>query len=330
VWRKRVDDLSLAEYERLFANLGRTMYWATFSGGEPFLRPDLVDIIAACYDRCRPAIINIPTNGLLRDRIVAGIARLSSHARDAQIVLNLSLDGVGARHDELRRVPGNYERVRETYRALRAASHPNVTLGIHSVVSRMNVKELPALRRHVRAELAPDSFISEVAEERLELDTIGVDITPGADDYAQVVDDLLADIDATPARGIAALIQQLRREYYQIAHRTLKEQRQVLPCYAGVASVHTAPNGDVWSCCTRAESMGNLRASGFDFDAVWRSDTARALRASIHRKECFCPLANAAYSSMLCNPGLLTRIGWRMFKKRVAPPAQISPTARTA
>ena len=66
VWKKRVDDLTLDEYKALFAGLGSSLYWATFSGGEPFLRPDLIDIVIACYDRCRPAIINIPTNGLLR------------------------------------------------------------------------------------------------------------------------------------------------------------------------------------------------------------------------------------------------------------------------
>ena len=47
VWKKRVDDLTLVEYERVFAALGRSLYWATFSGGEPFIRPDLIDIVIA-------------------------------------------------------------------------------------------------------------------------------------------------------------------------------------------------------------------------------------------------------------------------------------------
>src|SRR6266550_8539686 len=77
VWKKRVKDLSLLEYERIFEALGTSLYWATFSGGEPFIRPDLIDIVAACYERCRPSIITIPTNGLLRKHIVEGVARLS-------------------------------------------------------------------------------------------------------------------------------------------------------------------------------------------------------------------------------------------------------------
>jgi len=324
VWKKRVDDLTLAEYERLFDNLGRSLYWATFSGGEPFLRPDLIDIVIACYERCRPAIVTIPTNGLFRARIVEGVARLSRHAPDLQIVINFSLDGIGTRHDELRGVPGNYEKTKAAYDELRALKLPNVNVGIHAVVSRFNVNEVPALRRHVRETFAPDSFITEVAEERLELDTIGEEITPSAEAYARVVDDLLADADATRARGFAAIIQVFRRRYYQIAHRTLVEERQVLPCYAGLASGQVAPNGDVWTCCIRAESMGNLRQTNFDFDAVWRSRKADALRASIRRGECHCPLANAAYSSMLCDPASLTRVGWQWMKHQFAPRAVAS------
>jgi MoaA/NifB/PqqE/SkfB family radical SAM enzyme len=326
VWKKRVEDLTLPEYTRLFASLGRSLYWATFSGGEPFLRPDLPDIIIACYERCRPAIVNIPTNGLLKARILEGVARIVRLAPGINLVVNFSLDGVGDRHDELRGVPGNYERMRETYRALKAAGHPNVTLGIHAVVSQFNAEEIPALRAHVRREFAPDSFITELAEERLELDTVGEDITPTAAAYAPVVADLVADIDTTRAPGVAGIAQAFRREYYQLAHRTLAEQRQVLPCYAGLASAHVAPNGDVWTCCTRAESIGNLRDANFDFDTVWSSRRGDELRESIRRGDCYCPLANAAYSSMLSHPPSLIRVGLSWMKRRLsaAPPAPVA------
>ena len=318
VWKKRVDDLTLAEYQRLFDDLGPSLYWATFSGGEPFIRPDLIDIVIACYDRCHPAIVTIPTNGLLRKRIVEGVARLSRHAPDLKIVINFSLDGIGARHDDIRCVPGNYEKLKEAYQELKAAKLPNVTVGIHTVVSQLNVKDIPALRDHVRTEFQPNSYITELAEERLELDTIGENITPAAEDYAAVVQDLVADIDATPATGFAAVIQAFRRHYYQLAHRTMAEQRQILPCYAGVASGQVAPNGDVWTCCIRAEAMGNLRETRFDFDKVWKSRRANELRGSIRRGECFCPLANAAYSSMMCDPSSLMHVGWQWMKRQVA------------
>ena len=99
------------------------------------------------------------------------------------------------------------------------------------------------------------------------------------------------------------------------------EQRQVIPCMAGVASAQIAPNGDVWTCCIRAEPMGNLREAGFDLRRVWNSPRADELRGSIRRGECHCPLANAAYSSMLCDPPSLWHVGWNMLKQRLRRPA---------
>ena len=172
VWRKRVEDFTLDEYERTFRHLGTTPYWLTFSGGEPFLRPDLIDIILASYHHCRPGIINIPTNGLLVKRIVKGVERLTREASQAQIVVNLSLDGIGEQHDAIRGVPGNFAKLRETYAGLRQLTAPNLTVGIHTVISQLNIDDFMPLHQHVRQEWQPNSFITEMAEER---DRIGYD-----------------------------------------------------------------------------------------------------------------------------------------------------------
>jgi MoaA/NifB/PqqE/SkfB family radical SAM enzyme len=309
VWRKRVADFTLEEYERTFRKLGRSLRWVTFSGGEPFLRPDLPEIVLACARICQPDIINIPTNGILVERVAKGVERIVREAPNSKLVINLSLDGIGAEHDQIRGVPGNYVKLRETYAALRELNAPNLTVGIHSVISQHNIARFPALREHVRNEIDPDSFITELAEERVELDTIGLDITPPVEQYATVVDQLVDDIDAEPAGGIAAIAQAFRRHYYQVARQTLTEQRQILPCYAGIASGHIAPNGDVWTCCIRAEPIGSLRDTDYDLRPIWASAKADTLRGSIKRGECHCPLANAAYSSMLNDPPSLARVG---------------------
>lgn len=55
-------ELGIEEFERIFENIGRNAYWFTISGGEPFLRKDIVDIYGALIHHCSPNIINIPTN----------------------------------------------------------------------------------------------------------------------------------------------------------------------------------------------------------------------------------------------------------------------------
>jgi MoaA/NifB/PqqE/SkfB family radical SAM enzyme len=313
VWRKSADDMTLDEWRQVFRNLGRTPFYLTFTGGEPYLRADFADLVIAAYEECRPAVITIPTNGLLSKRIATATARICTACADSKIGLNLSLDALGEEHDRIRGVPGNYERAMKTWQALKElqAAHPNLVLSVHTVISRFNVEHFRQIHEGLQA-LEPDSYITEVAEERVELDTVGWEITPSAEAYAPVADFLSGEAQRGTAHGLARVTQPFRAQYYQLAKRVLQEQRQVIPCYAGWASGHIAPDGDVWTCCVRAQPVGNLRETGYDLAPIWfgkgeDGEMAR-LRRSIAAGECACPMANASYTNMLLHPPTLARV----------------------
>ena len=308
-------DLTLEEFDRIFRSLGRMPFWFTVSGGEPFMRKDIVEICKSLYDHCRPAQINIPTNSLVWRPLPERVAAIADHCKDSQLVINLSLDGVGAKHDEVRGIKGNFEKVMLVYGQLRELNRPNLTVGIHSVISRFNVDHFPQLHEFVTTQLRPDSFISEVAEERVELGTIGKSITPTGPDYARAVDMLVDSSKYEAHRGQSRFIQAFRRKYYQLAKRWLESDTQVIPCYAGWASTHIAPNGDVWSCAVRAEPIANLRDHDYDFKRIWFSQLAKPIRRSIKNKECACPLANAAYTSMLMSPRTMVSVGGNLLEE---------------
>jgi MoaA/NifB/PqqE/SkfB family radical SAM enzyme len=316
VWKKQAKELGLEEWERVFASLGRAPYWITFSGGEPLLRTDVVPIVQSAYSHCRPAIINLPTNGLLSERIVERVAAITEHCPESQIIVNLSLDGWGEKHDAIRNIPGNFGRAMETYQGLRGLAEPNLTIGIHTVISKFNVDAIPDLYERVQS-LAPDSYITEIAEERVELDTIGSGITPSAESYGQAIQFLCAQMEKRQSGGVAQVAQAFRARYYALVQTWLRERRQPIPCYAGWASAQISPDGDVWLCCVRAEPAGNLCQVGYDFRQIWFGERIAQLRRSVKNKECDCPLANAAYTNMLCHYPSLVRAGMTWVRSKL-------------
>ena len=323
-------DLTLEEFDKVFKSLGRMPFWFTVSGGEPFMRKDIVDICKSLYDHCRPAQINIPTNSLVWRPIQERVAAIADYCKESQLVINLSLDGVGEKHDEVRGIKGNFDKVMLVFRQLKELNRPNLTVGIHSVISNFNVDHFPTLHKFVTTELHPDSFISEIAEERVELGTVGSGITPTGPVYARAVDMLIESSQYEQHRGQSRFIQAFRRKYYALVKRWLESNTQVIPCYAGWASTHIAPNGDVWSCAVRAEPMANLKDHDYDFKRVWFSNLAKPLRRSIKNKECACPLANAAYTSMLMSPTTMVSVGanlWEEVKKERANGSLPEPAA---
>lgn len=308
--------MSLEEWRKIFRSLGKAPYWFTFSGGEPFLRSDLVELIKSSYDICQPKIINIPTNSLLGAEFISEkVKEICRACPKADIVLNLSLDGIGEMHDKIRGREGNFEKVIDNYKALKKLDFQNLSVGIHSVVSKANFHHIKELYNYVEKELDPDQYITEIAEERKELDTEGMLITPDYKEYSEAIDFLLAKLKERRVKKIGKLTKGFRIEYYQMVKDWLIRKEQILPCYAGVASAQINPQGEAWPCCVRANDLGDLKNHDYDFKEVWFGKEADKARKSIKNKECDCPLANAAYSTMLCNYSTLFKVGLKYLKK---------------
>jgi MoaA/NifB/PqqE/SkfB family radical SAM enzyme len=303
VYEKSADRFSLEEFERTFASLGNAPFWFTMSGGEPFLRQDIVEICRLAYKYCTPSIINIPTNGSLHTIIPQRVEAILEDCPESELIINVSLDEVGEKHDEIRGFPKSFERAMITYKALKELTtrYEHFTLGIHTVISKFNVENLPAVYEELQR-LEPDSYITEIAEERVELDTIGAGITPSPEAYGRAIDVLSNQIKRHHFSGVSKTTQSFRLEYYELVKKILARKTQVIPCYAGIVSAQISPQGDVWPCCVRADSMGNLRENDYDFRKIWQSPEAKKIRNSIRRKDCHCPLANAAYTNILCSP----------------------------
>ena len=314
IWKKKAKNFTVEEYKKTFQKIGKAPYWITFSGGEPFLRSDIVEVVTSIYKISRPHIMNIPTNGILTNVIVKKVEAIAKACPKAQLVVNISIDGVKEQHDAIRNVPGNYQKAIDTFNKLKALNLPNLQIGIHTVISKFNVDNFPTIASELM-KLNPDSYITEIAEERVELDTIGSDITPSLVAYKSSIDYLIHRIKNEKYKGMAKITMAFRIEYYNLVKKILRDKKQVIPCYSGVASAQISPDGEIWTCCIKAKSLGNLRKHNYNFREIWFSPEAELERRSIHKKECYCPLANAAYTNMLMNIPTLFRVFWRSFIK---------------
>jgi MoaA/NifB/PqqE/SkfB family radical SAM enzyme len=271
------------------------------------------------YKKCAPKIINIPTNGILWQNIVKKAPQIAQNCPNAEIVINLSLDQWGVKHEQIRGVPKNWELSMKAWRGLKEAKKKmklkNLTLGIHTVISNFNVKDFPEFHKKLLT-LKPDSYITEIAEERVELDTKGTGITPNYEDYSRAIDSLLEDMKKMfkekKYKGVAKVAAAFRIQYYENVKKWLLEKRQVIPCFAGWASAQISPDGKVWECCIEATVLGDLRKNNYDFKKIWFDKKAQEIRKRIKNKGCSCPLANASYTNMLHHTPTLIKAGLKV------------------
>ncbi len=122
------DPLSFEVLDRIVCE-GKEMgvYFYTISGGEPFMRPDLLDL----YDKHQDCVFLIYTNGTCIDDNT--VARLQACGNTAPSV---SLEGWEAQTDS-RRGKGVYRRVMDTMDALREAG---ILFGFSATATRINAQ----------------------------------------------------------------------------------------------------------------------------------------------------------------------------------------------
>ncbi|MFH1859827.1 MAG: radical SAM protein [bacterium] len=302
IWKKQTKELTKEEWGTIFRSLGSAPYWTTITGGEPFLRQDLVEIVNDLYSQCRPRIINLPTNGLLPELVMSKVDKICTHCQGSKIIVNISMDGTGEEYDRIRGVTNGFESVKKTYQLLRGLKHSNLTIGIGTVISKFNIANIEQIYEFVMNTLKPDSYVTEIAEQRHELDTLNADISPTPHEYAQAADFLCKQLKKEKFHGLSRLIRAFRLEYYRLVKRLLLENKKIIPCYSGFNSCLITPDGEVWPCCIRPDSMGNLQKFNYNFKDLWFNRQAQEVRRKIKKEGCFCPLANAAYTNMLCHP----------------------------
>jgi len=316
------DDLSLDEIEKIFKSIGH-VYFFNVSGGEPFLRTDLPEIIELAIIHLSPKIVHIPTNAIATRKIETSVIKILSimdkQAPNVPLTIKPSIDGIGPIHDSIRGVKGNFKKLRHTIEMLKVIEkkHSRFHLELGTVVSNFNINHLSEIEDFVHS-LGVESYRNEIAEQREEFFNIGDDITPGGDIYEQLMERFKDKIKKNihKKKRLARITESLRLVYYDLVGDIMKQETQTIPCYGGISNVHLNYNGELWPCCVLGykKPMGNLRDSGYDFKSIWASEKAQQVRAYIKAKQCWCPLANQAYSNILCHPPSLLKVFGNIFR----------------
>jgi radical SAM protein with 4Fe4S-binding SPASM domain len=297
-------ELSLEEIEKIAGSLG-PLLWLAFSGGEIFLRDDLLEITKIFYDRTKPAIILLPTNGLLPGVIREKTEAILEYCKKSTIVVKLSLDGREGLHDSLRGTEGAHDKTLETYSQLHGLvdSYQNFELGINTVFCSSNQGEMVEIMKSIdsldRIRTHTVSLIrGNVSEETLTM------IDP--EKYRETIDQLefnlknrLSPLYRFRGARLKAAQDILQR---RLIYRTLKEQRRLIPCYAGRLTLVLTEKGDLYPCESFRNRLGNVREDGYDINELVSTDGARTVIQSIRKNGCYCTHECNAMINILFNP----------------------------
>ncbi|MBI2471495.1 MAG: radical SAM protein [Planctomycetes bacterium] len=273
IWKSNSSQSAALE-PRDYARLPTSLKNINISGGEPFLRNDLPEVVEVITKRCPNARLVFSTNGLSPALVKKSLPKVLKV--NPEVSIRFSVDGIGKIHQEMRGIEGAFDRVMSS---LNIALDLGVKdAGLSYTATNTNLDQLLAIyyltqQKKVNFTFCGVAHNSEIEgyftqgnKEINDLELLGQQLNYLVKKHLQTWDPNL-----------------LARAYYEygIYFREVYKKR---PLYCGAADVlfYMDPFGNIFSCNIANKLMGNIVDS--DFEIIWKSTEADNSR--IFAKKC--------------------------------------------
>lgn len=236
------------------------MYFTNITGGEPFIREDLRDIVAELRKKSDRIVIS--TNGFFTDRIIA----LCKEFPD--IGIRISIEGLEQTNNEIRGLPDGFNRGYTTLKKLRQMGLKDVGFGM--TVQDRNAADLVPLydlSNELDMEFATASLHNSFYF--VEAKNIIKNRPMVAENFEKLINELLNS--NSPKKWFRAYFNHGLINY-------IYGQKRLLPCDMSFDTFFIDPYGDVMPCngTKDKEVMGNLNEQSWD--ELWNSEQAEKVR----------------------------------------------------
>lgn len=283
IWKKRSSgELSLGEIGKFFSK-NKSLRWIAITGGEPFLRRDLPQIVKYAQKTNPVSVLTITTNCLLPEKILSDMKRIL-RLGIPRLILTLSCDGPPKVHDEIRGVKGNFEKVCRVYSSLKGLQSERFKIFFGMTISAFNIGQFENLKKEL-SERFP-----EIGYDRLHVNVFHY--SPHF--YSNKI--LPSEWEARARREILEIalkrkfspldpLGYLESGYLKGVSRYLKTKKSPLPCKAASSSAFLDPYGNIYPCTVWNKILGNVKKTP-SLGEIWKGGEAVAASKKASCLEC--------------------------------------------
>lgn len=305
-----LEELNLNEIAKVAQSMNKFMF-LLISGGEPFLRDDLDEIVKIFYNTNKVRKLSIVTNGSLPKEISRVVENIMVECPDLYLTLFVSLDEIGDNHDKIRGVKGIYKSVLETINHIKQvqSEYPRLSLGVALVYSSFNENAITDIYKHIKNTIRPDTInCAFVRGDARNSYAKTCNIGNFIELHKMIKDDLIHNkLKRVFDPIIGNIVTAYKFESISQCIRIIKKAKYIFPCYAGMINVVIYPEGNVFPCELSYEKMGSLREFGYDFKKIWYSALSEQIRRKIKKSKCYCIHGCNLLSSIMFNVRFLPK-----------------------
>ncbi|MFC1711521.1 radical SAM protein [Patescibacteria group bacterium] len=286
------------------------------SGGEPFLRKDIVEIIKTFKKNNKILGVNIPTNGTLTTETIKKLKLLLKIDPLFSVDVNFSIDGIQKIHEEIRGVKGTFNQAITTLKKVSQLkkTYPNLKVSINTVISAKNIKHLKKFIKFISLQknILLDGHYFEIVrgnplEKKVKI------IKPEKLKY--LYEKVLLPYQEKLWRQrkgnkyINIIFSSFARANLSFIYKTqyknfYKKTAWPMPCLAGKSTIVINHKGELSSCELR-KPISDLKKEKYNVKKVLKSKKFLRELGSIKKYKCFCTHVCFLTDSMYASPNVV-------------------------
>jgi MoaA/NifB/PqqE/SkfB family radical SAM enzyme len=283
IWQiKPKGELTIEEI-RNFASRNRFFRWVELTGGEPFLRSDIVEIARTFKENNKSLyLLTFPTNSLCDAKLLEKRIREILGLGIPRIAATVSLDGYRELHDKIRGVPGNFDKAIATYKLLQelAKQHRNLYFVFGYTMTKFNSGEFRKTYEQVKKEI-PDITVN----------SFHINLAQTSSNYYKNEGDNIKPESANVISELEWILANRRREFGPISMIENAFMKKLV-YYARTgkspmksrsldASLFLDSFGNVYPSIMWEKKIGNIRETNYDLAPLWHNEAAEEVRRDI-------------------------------------------------
>ena len=308
------NELTVEEYDKISQKI-KLINVLGISGGEPFLRNDLAEIIKVIYKNCRPLVVDLPTNGFFTESVLKQTEDIAKNCQDMIVDLQLSIDGPEKIHNEIRGLQDGFKRMKETYNGL---------INLKKKYKNLRVKACVVYSHYNQ------DYIEELFN-ILDRDFRGLDRVVFSVVHGSVSNTEAFQFDWNKYFAICEKIRNkavvgniwdfhslftiaLRMVKNDFLKKVLKTKDMYKNCQAGKRVIIVGETGKVFPCEPLWQTVGDLRSNGYDINRIINSDEMKKFKEKISKEKCNCHWGLVMSNSLLYKSAYYPKILFEMIK----------------
>ena len=304
---KRFNELSLDEINS-FTKTMDPLLNLVLTGGEPYLKHDLDQIVRIFYENTRIPTLTIPSNGWYLEKMNRQIRNMMEWC--PELILNqlLSLDGLEKDHDRIRGVEGSFKKVLSSVQLIKELQKEfkRINVGIVITFTSENQNKIKDTLKGIFELTQPDNIAINLVrgdpKEKVNVN-LNMQLYQEAVAYRNSLfySKKMSGHKKFKGHQLATAARVLLNE---MVYKIYETNRYQSPCYSANISGVMYPEGQVYPCeiLDKSHLIGNIRDFNLNFRKLWLSQKAKEEVNFIRKTKCFCTHECFNNVNILFNP----------------------------